>query len=126
MRRVFLIVATLVAAIPALAHSWYPLACCGQMDCFLIACDQLVETGYGWLYIPTGNQFKIEKASSETPKTRSTLAPASAATTRMTSTASAALVASASRVARVWPASICANMVPQIRGFTKDRTVTMA
>ena len=36
----------------------------------------------------------IEKASSETPKTCSTLVPASAATTRMTSTASAALVAS--------------------------------
>ena len=29
-----LIVAALVAAIPALAHSWYPLACCGNMDCF--------------------------------------------------------------------------------------------
>jgi hypothetical protein len=29
-----LIVAALVGAIPALAHSWYPLACCGSMDCF--------------------------------------------------------------------------------------------
>ena len=38
-----LIVAALVAAIPALAHSWYPLACCGNKDCFPIACDQLVE-----------------------------------------------------------------------------------
>src|SRR5262249_49469813 len=36
-----------------------------------------------------------EKASSETPKTCSTRAPTKAATTRMTSTASAALVASA-------------------------------
>ena len=43
----------------------------------------------------------IEKASSETPKTFSTLAPASAAMVRITSTANAALVASASRVARV-------------------------
>ena len=42
-----LIVAALVAAIPALAHSWYPLACCGNMDCFPVACDQLVETGSG-------------------------------------------------------------------------------
>src|SRR5437762_13569647 len=33
-----LIVAALVAAIPALAHSWYPLACCGNMDCFPVAC----------------------------------------------------------------------------------------
>src|SRR6516165_1651796 len=36
-----LIIAALVAAIPALAHSWYPLACCGNMDCFPVACDQL-------------------------------------------------------------------------------------
>jgi len=27
--------------------SWYPLACCGKMDCFPVACDQLVETGSG-------------------------------------------------------------------------------
>ena len=53
-----LIVAALVAAIPALAHSWYPLACCGKMDCFPVACDQLVETGSGWFYVPTGNLFK--------------------------------------------------------------------
>src|SRR5260370_8568165 len=56
-----LIVATLVAAIPALAHSWYPLACCGNMDCFPVACDQLVETGSGWFYVPTGNLFEREQ-----------------------------------------------------------------
>jgi hypothetical protein len=56
-----LIVAALVAAIPALAHSWYPLACCGSMDCFPVACDQLVETGSGWFYVPTGNLFKREQ-----------------------------------------------------------------
>src|SRR5438034_10272622 len=56
-----LIVAALVAAIPALAHSWYPLACCGNMDCFPVACDQLVETGSGWFYVPTGNLFKHEQ-----------------------------------------------------------------
>ena len=38
-----LIVAALVAAIPALAHSWYPLACCGNIDCFPVACDQLAQ-----------------------------------------------------------------------------------
>jgi hypothetical protein len=57
----WLIVAALVAAIPALAHSWYPLACCGNMDCFPVACDQLVETGSGWFYVPTGNLFKREQ-----------------------------------------------------------------
>ena len=56
-----LIVAALVSAIPALAHSWYPLACCGNMDCFPVACDQLVETGSGWFYVPTGNLFKREQ-----------------------------------------------------------------
>jgi hypothetical protein len=56
-----LIVAALVAAIPALAHSWYPLACCGNMDCFPVACDQLVEMGSGWFYVPTGNLFAREQ-----------------------------------------------------------------
>jgi hypothetical protein len=46
-----LIVAALVAAIPALAHSWYPLACCGKMDCFPVACDQLVD-GFGLVLRP--------------------------------------------------------------------------
>ncbi len=61
MRLALLIVAALVAAVPALAHSWYPLACCGNMDCFPITCDQLVETVSGWLYVPTGNLFKREQ-----------------------------------------------------------------
>ena len=56
-----LIVAALVAAIPALAHSWYPLACCGKIDCFPVPCDQLVEMGSGWFYVPTGNLFKREQ-----------------------------------------------------------------
>jgi hypothetical protein len=56
-----LIAATCVAAIPALAHSWYPLVCCGNLDCFPVACDQLVETSSGWLYVPTGNMFKREQ-----------------------------------------------------------------
>ena len=55
------IVAVIVGAIPALAHSWYPLVCCGNMDCFPVACDQLVETVSGWLYVPTGNLFKREQ-----------------------------------------------------------------
>ena len=41
--------------------SWYPLACCGNIDCFPITCDQLVETVSGWLYVPTGNLFKREQ-----------------------------------------------------------------
>ena len=53
-----LVVAALIAAIPALAHSWYPLACCGNMDCFPVACNQLVETGSGWFYVPTGNLYQ--------------------------------------------------------------------
>jgi hypothetical protein len=61
MRLVLLIVTALATTIPALAHSWYPLVCCGNMDCFPIACDQLVETAYGWLYVPTGNLFRREQ-----------------------------------------------------------------
>src|SRR5207237_6294342 len=57
MRIVLLILAVIVAALPALAHSWYPVACCGNLDCFPVACDQLVETISGWLYVPTGNLF---------------------------------------------------------------------
>jgi hypothetical protein len=56
-----LIVAALIAATPAVAHSWYPLACCGNLDCFPVGCDQLVETVTGWLYVPTGNLFKREQ-----------------------------------------------------------------
>jgi hypothetical protein len=56
-----LVVAALVAAMPVLAHSWYPLACCGNMDCFPVTCDQLVDTGSGWFYVPTGNLFKREQ-----------------------------------------------------------------
>jgi hypothetical protein len=61
MRWVLFIVAVLATAVPALAHSWYPLTCCGNIDCSPVACDQLVETGSGWLYIPTGNLFKREQ-----------------------------------------------------------------
>ena len=54
MRLTLVAVAMLVATIPALPHSWYPLACCGNMACFPVACEQLVETPSGWLYVPTG------------------------------------------------------------------------
>jgi hypothetical protein len=61
MRLTIFAVAVLVAAITALAHSWYPLACCGNMDCCPVACDQLVETVSGWLFVPTGNLFKCKQ-----------------------------------------------------------------
>jgi hypothetical protein len=32
-----------------------------QYGCFPVACDQLVETISGWLYVPTGNLFKREQ-----------------------------------------------------------------
>jgi len=61
MRLTIFAFAVLVAAVPALAHSWYPLTCCGNMDCFPVACDQLVETVSGLLYVPTGNLLKREQ-----------------------------------------------------------------
>jgi hypothetical protein len=33
----------------------------GDIDCFPVTCDQLVETVSGWLYVPTGNLFKREQ-----------------------------------------------------------------
>ena len=61
MRLTIFAFAVLVGAGPALAHSWYPLTCCGNMDCFPVACDQLVETVSGLLYVPTGNLLKREQ-----------------------------------------------------------------
>jgi hypothetical protein len=46
-----------------LAHSWYLLYCCGDEDCFPVACDQLVGTVYGRLYVPTGNLFDAEQGA---------------------------------------------------------------
>jgi hypothetical protein len=59
--RIAVIITAILVAIPALAHSWYPLFCCGDMDCFHVACDQLVETVSGWLFVPTGNLFDVEQ-----------------------------------------------------------------
>ena len=56
-----LLAAMLISGLPLLAHSWYPFACCGDMDCFPVACEQLVQTLSGWLYIPTGNLFSPEQ-----------------------------------------------------------------
>ena len=60
-RLALLIVTALFCASPVLPHSWYPWACCGDIDCFPVTCDQLVETVSGWLYVPTGNLFKREQ-----------------------------------------------------------------
>jgi hypothetical protein len=65
MRLAIPIIAALVTAILALAHSWYPIVCCGNMGCFPIACDELVETVFGWLYVPTGNLFQREQVPAE-------------------------------------------------------------
>lgn len=44
------------------AHSWYSNACCGEMDCFPVACDQITEVEHGnWMYLPTGNVFGSEQ-----------------------------------------------------------------
>jgi hypothetical protein len=56
-----LVVAALAAAIPALAHLSYPLACCGKMECFPGVCDHLVETGSGRFYVSIGNLHKHEQ-----------------------------------------------------------------
>jgi len=50
-------IAIVGAGLFSFVHGWYPTECCGQHDCKPIACDQLVETRNGWLYLPTGNEF---------------------------------------------------------------------
>src|SRR5271155_299283 len=67
-----------------------------------------------------------ENASRDTPKTCRMLAPHSAASTRITRTASAALVASASCALGERVPSIRAKIAPHISGLTKERTVTIA
>ena len=44
-------------------HLMEPVYCCGDKDCFPAACDQLVGTVYGWLYVPTGNLFDAEQGA---------------------------------------------------------------
>jgi hypothetical protein len=58
--------AALVAAVPALAHSSYPLASCGNVECFPVVCDHLVETGSGWFYVSTDNS-SMPRARPRTP-----------------------------------------------------------
>ncbi len=57
MMRVLIIIIAFALTSAALAHSWYPDACCGETDCKPVPCDQLVEDRNGWLFIPTGNRF---------------------------------------------------------------------
>lgn len=65
-------------------------------------------------------------ASRDTPNRCSTLVPATAAMTRITMMARAALVASTIWLPRGHPATACANSIPQIAGLTRDRIVTIA
>lgn len=43
----------------ALAHSWYPAACCSDNDCHPVSCEALKETGTGFEY--NGAQFTREQ-----------------------------------------------------------------
>ena len=65
-------------------------------------------------------------ASRDTPNNSNNRTPMSAATTRITNTVTATFIASDRCSAAERPASIRANMAPQMTGFTSDRTVTIA
>ena len=66
------------------------------------------------------------KASRDTPNRCSSRVPISAAVARITSTASVAFVASSTCSPRERPAMAWTNIIPQIAGFTRDMTVTIA
>jgi len=45
-------------ASPALAHSWYPMVCCHDRDCFKVHAVDMEEVDDGcWEYRPTGVRF---------------------------------------------------------------------
>jgi len=51
--------ALLVLATPALAHSWYDNACCGDGDCRPVPATDVRELSEGvWKYLPTGHTFQ--------------------------------------------------------------------
>ena len=53
MIRCFLILLILISpawASPALAHSWYPQACCGGEDCKPVPCAEIVALEHGWMW----------------------------------------------------------------------------
>ena len=47
MRRIILAALFLIAS-PAVAHEWYPVACCSGIDCEPIPQDYIHETAAGW------------------------------------------------------------------------------
>ena len=66
------------------------------------------------------------KASNDTPNMCSNRVPARAAARRITNMVSPAFVAPVNCSAWERPASAWANIIPQIAGFTRDSSVTMA
>jgi hypothetical protein len=61
MIRLLVVVIVVALVSQAMAHVWYPRACCGEQDCHPVPCDELVEDRDGWLYIATGNRFVREQ-----------------------------------------------------------------
>lgn len=60
MRIIFAGLLLLLAAVPALSHSWYDHTCCSDTDCHPIAdCSEIkeVDGGYEWKEASTGIKF---------------------------------------------------------------------
>jgi hypothetical protein len=69
------IVVAMLAASPALAHSWYPLACCGNLDCFPVAYSVVLdafgihhaELKIGEMVVVSGRNRQLEASHRPAP-----------------------------------------------------------
>jgi hypothetical protein len=52
--RLLLVAAAVAFSGPSNAHSWYPVQCCSDRDCFVVADGAVALTARGWLIKATG------------------------------------------------------------------------
>ena len=55
------IIAFLLLSGPAAAHSWYPLECCSEKDCEMLAAAELQRDDTSWI-LPNGERIPFEAA----------------------------------------------------------------
>ncbi|WP_293857164.1 hypothetical protein [uncultured Alsobacter sp.] len=55
------VLAFILVAGPALAHSWYPLECCSGTDCEMLSVRQMTRDETSWI-LPNGQKVPFEQA----------------------------------------------------------------
>jgi hypothetical protein len=61
--RLILAVAVLALGAAAHAHSWYPVQCCDERDCFAVSNDAVALTARGWRIEATGEIVPLGKTA---------------------------------------------------------------